>query len=142
MNGKYDDLLHLPHHVSFTHPQMSMRDRAAQFKPFAALTGYEAMIRETGRLTEERVELDDSAKAELSWRLQVLSEILSQHPEVSATYFQPDIRKKGGAYRTVTGTVHKIDEYEGVIMMDNGTGIPIEDLFSLEGDWFPLTDSI
>lgn len=137
MSGKYDDLLHLPHHVSTAHPQMSLHDRAAQFKPFAALTGYEAVIRETGRLTDARMELDESAKAELDWRLQVLSGILSQRPEVSATYFQPDGKKAGGAYRTVTGTVRKIDEYEGVLVMDDGTGIPIYDLFALEGEWLP-----
>lgn len=138
--SKYDDLLHLPHHVSSTHPRMSLHDRAAQFKPFAALTGYEAVIRETGRLTDARAELDESAKAELDWRLQLLSGLLPQQPEVSVTYFQPDERKDGGAYRTVTGTVRKIDEADAVLVMDDGTAIPVTDLFSLEGDWLPAAD--
>ena len=140
MSGKYDDLLHLPHHVSTVHPRMSLHDRAAQFKPFAALTGYEAVIRETGRLTDQRVELDETAQAELDWRLQLLSSLLPQHPKVSATYFQPDAKKEGGAYRTITGTVRKIDEYEGILLMSDGTVIPVCDLFTLEGDWLPPAD--
>ena len=137
MSGKYDDMLRLPHHVSSTRPRMSLHDRAAQFKPFAALTGSEAVIRETGRLTDARAELDEDARAELDWRLQLLSGILSQEPEVSVTYFQPDGKKTGGAYRTVVGIVRKIDGSEGVLVMADGTSIPVADLFALEGPWLP-----
>ena len=140
MSGKYDDMLRLPHHVSPTRPRMSLHDRAAQFKPFAALTGYEAVLRETGRLTDQRVELDENARAELDWRLQLLSGMLSQRPEVSVTYFQPDGKKAGGAYRTAAGTVRKIDEAGGVLVMADGTCIPIADLFALEGPWLPPVD--
>ena len=140
MSGKYDDMLRLPHHVSPTRPRMSLHDRAAQFKPFAALTGYEAVLRETGRLTDQRVELDENARTELDWRLQLLSGMLSQRPEVSVTYFQPDGKKAGGSYRTAAGTVRKIDETEGILVMADGTCIPVADLFALEGPWLPPVD--
>ena len=102
MTGKYDDIIHLPHHVSATRPRMPMLDRAAQFSPFVALTGYEAAVRETARLTDQRVELDESAKAELDRKLRLLLSLPGQ-PEASITYFRPDERKEGGAYETVTG---------------------------------------
>ena len=140
MSGKYDDMLRMPHHVSPTRPRLSLHDRAAQFKPFSALTGYEAVIRETGRLTDARAELDEDARAELDWRLQLLSGILSQEPEVTVTYFQPDGKKAGGAYRTVVGAVRKIDEHEEVLVMADGTSIPVADLFALEGAWLPPVD--
>ena len=87
-----------------------------------------------------RAELDENARAELDWRLTLLSWMLSQEPEVSVTYFQSDGKKAGGAYRTVAGTVRKIDEAEGVLVMADGTSIPIPDLFALEGPWLPPVD--
>ena len=109
--GNYDDIIDLPHHVSETHPPMSRADRAAQFSPFAALTGYDAAVRESARVTEQRIELDEGVKAELNARLNCILEHLSEHPQVSITYFMPDEKKSGGAYRTVTGAVRKLDSF-------------------------------
>ena len=94
--SEYDDIIHLPHHVSRIHPQMSMEDRAAQFSPFAALTGYDAAIVETARLTAQRVELDEYERQALNKKLQFISEHLNEHPKVSITCFVPDARKEGG----------------------------------------------
>ena len=134
MNGThdYDDIINLPHHVSTRHPQMSMYDRAAQFSPFAALTGHDAAIKETERLTEDWVELDEDSKELLDEKLQVIREHLDEKPEVTFTYFEPDERKQGGAYRTITGKVKKIDEYEHRILLDDGTVLIMEHLFSIE----------
>ena len=143
MSGKYDDILHLPHPVSARHPRMSMQERAAQFSPFAALTGYGEVLRETGRLTEDWMELDEAAKAELDRRLRLLAASLDQRPTVTATWFQPDERKAGGAYVTVTGRVRKLDESASVLVLEDGTRIPIRRLVSLEGDFLhgPSGDS-
>lgn len=130
--NKYDDILYLPHPVSARHPQMPLADRAAQFSPFAALTGHEAAIRETARLTKERVELDESRKEILDERLQMIRENLSEKPEVTFTYFQPDERKSGGAYLTVTGRVKKMDGYERRILLEDGTIVPLEELIDIE----------
>ena len=130
--NKYDDILYLPHPVSARHPQMPLADRAAQFSPFAALTGHEAAIRETARLTKERVELDESRKEILDERLQMIRENLSEKPEVTFTYFQPDERKSGGAYLTVTGRVKKMDGYERRILLQDGTIVPLEELIDIE----------
>lgn len=130
--NKYDDILYLPHPVSARHPQMPLADRAAQFSPFAALTGHEAAIRETARLTKERVELDESREEILDERLQMIRENLSEKPEVTFTYFQPDERKSGGAYLTVTGRVKKMDGYERRILLEDGTVVPLEELIDIE----------
>ena len=131
---KYDDIIGLPHHVSARHPQMSIHDRAAQFSPFAALTGHDAAIRETERLTEEWVELDEDSKEQLDERLQMIREHLAERPEITFTFFQPDERKQGGAYRTITGKVKKIDEYEHRILLEDGTALMVEHLVSIEGN--------
>ena len=99
----YDDSINLPQHVSATRPQMSMIDRAAQFSPFAALTGYDAAIKETGRLTDEKIEMDEGALNILNMKFQILVDSLDDEPEVTFTYFKPDERKAGGAYIEVTG---------------------------------------
>ena len=98
MSGQYEDIINLPHHVSATRPQMSMIDRAAQFSPFAALTGYDAAIKETGRLTDEKIEMDEEALNILNMKFQILVDSLDDEPEVTFTYFKPDERKAGGAY--------------------------------------------
>ena len=103
MSGKYDDIIELPHPTSQNHPRMSLYDRAAQFSPFAALTGHHAAIAETGRLTDRRIELDESEIARVDAELQHLQELLPGRPTVSITYFAPDERKNGGSYQTVTG---------------------------------------
>ena len=136
MNGKYDEIMGLPHHVSNTRPQMPMSDRAAQFAPFAALTGYDAAIKETGRLTDERIELDVEALSALDMKYQLLMEALDEAPEVTITYFQPDERKAGGKYVSAVGTVKKIDDFERRITMRDGTRIPMDDVLSIDGELF------
>ena len=136
MNGKYDKIMGLPHHVSKTRPQMPMSDRAAQFAPFAALTGYDAAIKETGRLTDERIELDVEALSALDMKYQLLMEALDEAPEVTITYFQPDERKAGGKYVSAAGAVKKIDDFERRITMRDGTRIPTDDVLSIDGELF------
>ncbi|MDL2273639.1 YolD-like family protein [Oscillospiraceae bacterium OttesenSCG-928-G22] len=130
--GPYDDIINLPHHVSATRPQMPRENRAAQFSPFAALTGYESAIKETARLTDVRIELGDSAVAELDAKLSVLTDRIADHPEADITYFRPDEKKDGGAYVVVTGTIKKIDDYERVIVLMSGETIPISDVLDIE----------
>lgn len=135
-NSKYDEIIDIPHHVSKTRPQMPMSDRAAQFSPFAALAGYDAAVKETGRLTDEKIELDEESLTALNVRYQVLMDALAEEPEVRITYFKPDERKSGGAYVTTVGAVKKIDDFEQTIIMQDGTRIPMGDVLSLEGELF------
>lgn len=138
---KYDDIINLPHHVSSGHPKMSLLDRAAQFSPFAALTGHAAAIRETERLTEEWTELNEDRKALLDERLKMIREYLSGRkgeqnlPEITFIYFQPDEKKSGGAYITIHGRVRKIDEYNHQVILEDGTFLAIDRLFSIEGEF-------
>lgn len=136
MTNPYDDIINLPHHQSATHPHMSAYDRAAQFSPFAALTGYEDAVAETARLTDKNVELDEYGKADLNERLNMIQETFGEQPEVSITYFLPDKKKSGGAYVTVTGGVKKIDEYEHIVVMLDATKIPIDDIAKINGEIF------
>lgn len=128
----YDDIIDLPRHISKKRPQMSMIDRAAQFSPFAALTGYEAAIQETARLTEEQSFLDEDSKAELDRRLRVLTEQHIDKPEVDITYFQPDEKKEGGAYVTASGRIKKIDDVERTVCLMDGRKILIEQIVNVE----------
>lgn len=130
---KYDDIINMPHHVSKKHPQMPLLDRAAQFSPFAALTGHAAAISETARITEERMTLDENNIETLDRKLRFLKEKLVEKPIVDLSYFKPDEKKKGGSYVTVTGVVKKIDEYEHNIFLDDGLCISINDLVKIEG---------
>ena len=136
MNNRYNEIINLPHHVSKTRPQMPMSDRAAQFAPFAALTGYDAAIKETGRLTDEKTEMDEEALNILNMKFQILVDSLDDEPEVTFTYFKPDERKAGGAYIEVTGTVKKVDDFERLIVMQNGTKMPMDDILNIEGEIF------
>lgn len=131
MKTPYDDIIHLPHHVSRNHPQMPHRDRAAQFAPFAALTGYEAALGETARLSVERRELDAQEAEELNRRLTELAARLPDRPEVTIEYFVPDDRKAGGAYVTVTGRMRHISVAKMTLVMEDGTEIPMEDVDSV-----------
>ena len=131
MNNRYDEIMGLPHHVSKTRPQMPMSDRAAQFAPFAALTGYDSAIKETGRLTDERIELDEEALAALDRKYQLLMDALDDTPEVTITYFQPDERKAGGQYVSATGTVKKVDTFGRRILLQDGTRIPLDSVYDL-----------
>ena len=131
MSGTYDDIIALPHPEPRTHPRMSLHDRAAQFSPFAALTGHSAAIAETGRLTDSRITLDESEMARVDAALQRLRELLSQEPVASITYFVPDERKAGGSYQTVTGAVRRIDTLNGVILLTDRREVPIADIFDI-----------
>ena len=126
--SEYEDMIALPHHVSASHPQMALTDRAAQFSPFAALTGYEDAIDESARLTEEQIELDENAREELDEKLRQIRECGEALPEITVTYFQKDARKDGGAYVTLTGRVKKIDEYARIISFMDGTVVRIENI--------------
>ena len=140
MNGKYDDIISLPHPTSRKHPRMSAIDRAAQFSPFAALTGYEDTIEETGRLTEQPVELWEDARMELDRRQQILLENVALSPEISVRYFSPDRKKDGGAYVTVSGRLKSVDPLTRVLQLQNGTHIPLDDIVTLESPLFAGDD--
>lgn len=130
-SGKYDDLLPLPHPVSKVHPRMSRQDRAAQFSPFAALTGYEAVIQEAARRTEEQRELSEQELMQLDDALHRIREILPARPLVELRYFEHDPRKEGGAYRTLRGRIRRIDEVARVMILQDGRVLPLCDLESL-----------
>lgn len=132
MGDDYYDIINLSHHVSATRPQMSMMDRAAQFSPFAALTGYDAAIKETARLTDQKIELDDYEKEEINDKIQLIAEHLGEDFEVVITYFQPDGKKAGGAYVDALGVVKKIDEYERMIVFLEGRKVPIDDILQIK----------
>ena len=124
--------INLPNHVSRNHPQMPLRDRAAQFAPFAALTGYEAAVGETARLTAERRELDAQEAEELNRRLAALIARLPERPEATIEYFVPDERKAGGAYVSITGRMRHVSVPEKTMVMEEGTIIPLDDITSLQ----------
>jgi len=136
MTTPYDDIIRLPHYVSQNHPQMPLRERAAQFAPFAALTGYEAAVGETARQTTERREPDAQEAAELNRRLTDLAARLKDRPEVTIEYFVPDDRKAGGAYVTMTGVVRHISVPEKTLVMEDGAVIPLDEVVSLIGELF------
>ena len=130
--GAYDDIIDLPHHVSATRPQMSRLDRAAQFAPFAALTGYGAAIKEKARLTDERVELGEYELMELNAGIHILTERIDEYPQVEITYFKPDEHKDGGAYLTVKSRAKRLNEYERFILLEDETEIPFDDIYKIE----------
>lgn len=139
---RYDDMLDLPHHLSSTRPHMSISNRAAQFSPFAALTGYEDEIRETGRLTGEEMELSDSEKERLDEKLRNIMEHLEQRPAVSITYFVSGARKAGGSYVTDTGIIKRIDPIGQKVIfyaenkMSDGRSIPMDDIVEIDCEQF------
>lgn len=129
---RYDDIIHLTHHQSTKRAHMSLYDRAAQFAPFAALTGHEAAIEETARLTEAEITLDDTAIVAINEKLYEISQHLSEQWKVSITYFRPDEKKQGGSYLTDVGYIRKINETEQLIIMDNGMHIKMERIIKIE----------
>lgn len=132
MTTPYDDIIHLPHHVSATRSRMSIHDRAAQFSPFAALTGYEESIEEMRRIVDTPAELDVDGIAMVDEKLRLLADRLEEKPLVTLTCFVPDSRKQGGAYVSVTGYVKRIDSHKKVILMTDGREIPFEKIYDLE----------
>ena len=133
-NNKYEDIINLPHHVSRQHPQMSMEARAAQFAPFAALTGYGDEVRDTGRLTDQRIELDEELKTIINNKLQIIQEQIALKPKLTITYFVPDKKKSGGEYVTITGIVKKIDTYNQLIIFTDNMAIPINEIIKIKGN--------
>ena len=129
--NKYDDIIELPHHVSKKHARMSIHDRAAQFSAFAALTGHKAAIQETERLVDKKIELDENEIQLLNEKLSMVYESLDQHPEVEVTYFIKDSRKDGGKYVTMEGCVKKMDLYHQLLIFDDGTKVPVEDVVEI-----------
>lgn len=131
-NFPYDDIANLPHPTSKKHPRMSMEERAAQFSPFAALTGLGAVLQETGRLTGSRRGLTDSDIRQLEEQLTWLAEHEGEHPKITVTYFLPDERKEGGEYATLTGRLKRLDLVERVLLLEAGERVPLGDIFLLE----------
>lgn len=140
--NNYDDIINFPHHVSETRPRMSQRDRAAQFSPFAALSGYDSEIKETARLTDKKLELDDYAISRIDSYLQILIDNAQERPTISITFFKADERKSGGTYVTVSGDFRRIDESNRTVVLTDGTIILIEDIYAIEGNIFHLLDEI
>lgn len=136
MTGPYDDILHLPHPTSKRHPRMPIVDRAAQFSPFAALTGHRAAIEETARVTDRRIELDEDAKEQLDQTLQFLLERIDEQPEITVTWFSSDKKKAGGQYHTATGKLKRIDTQESRLILTDGNQIPLEDLLEIRSESF------
>ena len=136
MTDNYDDIIHFPRHVSKRHPQMSLYNRAAQFAPFAALTGYGAAIAETARQTSPKIEMMEDDRQLMDRKLSILSSHLEEEPTISITFFQPDGRKEGGQYLTITGIVKAIRTNERIIMMKDRTKISIDTIVGLEGELF------
>ena len=130
-SGKYDDIINLPHHISKKHPRMSLEARSAQFAPFAALTGYDEVIRETARLTNKRIEINEEMKAIFDEKLLMLKAQIQSKPSITVTYFVPDSKKDGGKYVSVTGKVIKIDEYKQHIILENKIEIPISEIIEI-----------
>ena len=132
--GKYDDIINLSNPTPACKPRMSALDRAAQFAPFAALTGYEAVVAEAARLTDDRLELSEDMKIILNDKMQMIVDNLDKEPFVTVRYFVPDKRKAGGVYVEVSGIVKEIDEYERCIVMTDGIKIPIEQVRAIDGE--------
>ena len=136
MTDRYMDIIYLPRHISYRHPHMSMLDRAAQFSPFAALTGYDAAVKEEGRLTCDRIDLDKYDAELLDKKFQLLQEKIRYRPEVMITYFVADALKEGGDYEKLTSIVRRVDSIQRTLILVDDQIIPIDDVISLEGEIF------
>lgn len=134
--NRYDKIQTLPHHVSASRRQMSQRERAAQFSPFAALTGYEDAIAEAARLTDQPAELTEEAAQQLNRQMQILMDHIQERPSIDVTYFVPDEKKSGGSYETVSGRVRRVDRYEQMIIYADGRRIPLQMIHRIEGKIF------
>ena len=134
--SKYEDIIDLPHHTSATRQRMSISDRAAQFAPFAALTGYDGVIEETARLTDEEDAANDESTAILDRKLRLLNDIAGEHPYVEITYFIPDERKSGGRYENAYGYLKMIDTHEKCIVLMDKRKFPFDKIRSLDSTAF------
>lgn len=138
----YEDIVDLPPHISKKHPQPTMLERAARFSPFAAITGYEEMVKEAARVTDKKIELDEGDKEILNEKLLFVTEMCESDAIINITYFIPDSLKSGGRYTTVSGSIKRIDEYERKILFTDGTTIPIDDIYQIDGDMFNINDFV
>jgi hypothetical protein len=136
----YDDIINLPHHVSKTHPHMSLADRAAQFSPFAALTGYEDAIKEAGRIVDEKIELSEEEKEEINRQLNYLNEHKKDNIQITITYFLKDMKKNGGSYRQITSNLKRLDEIEKTIQLADNTILRIDDIRKIQSPLFDTLD--
>ena len=130
--NRYDDIMHLPRPESSRHARMTLQDRAAQFAPFAALTGYDAVIEESRRLTDHRIELDEGGKALLDEKLRTIRQLLPSQPRVRLLCFRADLRKAGGAYRVIDGQVKKLDDYQKALILTDGSVLPVDMIYGIE----------
>lgn len=138
--SEFDDIINMPHHISTKYPQMAMKDRAAQFAPFAALVGYESAVMETARITDSKTELGEYEIDILNRKLLMIAELSYIRPEITVTYFRPDELKTGGAYITESGCVKSVDRYERAILLTDGRRISIGDISDISGDIFGSAD--
>ena len=129
--NKYQNIINLPHHVSKNHPRMSLNNRSAQFAPFSALTGYSEKIKETARITDKKIELDEGLKTVINNRLQIIKENIKSVPQVTITYFIKDQRKSGGSYKTIITNIKKIDEVNKIFILTNNEKIQIDDIINI-----------
>lgn len=139
---KYDGIIDRPHHISKRHPQLGNDSYAAQFSPFAALTGYDRIVAETARLTDERVELGETDMEILSAKLQILSDRFKEQPEITVTYFKPDEKKAGGAYLQKTAQLKRVDDVGRLLHFTDGSNLPIDDITDLQGEIFRVLESV
>ena len=137
----YNDIINLPHHTSPRHPRMSMGNRAAQFSPFSALTGYADEIKESARLTNRKPELTESERAELDYKLQIACCMPGERPTVMITYFVPDQKKSGGSYLSISGKIKKLMEYDKQIVLEDNTRIDIDSILNIDSDIFSMGDN-
>ena len=136
----YDDIINLPRHVSKTHPHMSLADRAAQFSPFAALTGYEEAIKEAGRIVDEKIELSEEEKEEINRQLNYLNEHKKDNIQITITYFLKDMKKNGGSYRQITSNLKRLDEIKKTILLADNTILRIDDIRKIQSPLFDTLD--
>lgn len=130
--SNYDDIINLPHHESKVHPKMTLYNRSAQFAPFAALTGYDDAIVETARLTDKRINIDESLKEVINKKLQKIESISSKLPLIEVTFFVKDKKKNGGSYTTISGNVKRIDIDNSLIVLTNKSKIPISEIINVK----------
>lgn len=132
MTGKYDDIINLPHWEPQQHPRMAALDRAGQFAPFAALTGYDSMVAEKARLTDSRIELDEEQRLSLDQSLACIVERLADHPVLKIVHFVQDSRKKGGRYVTTEGRVQNLELHKRRIILKGGKSLLLDDILQME----------
>ena len=140
MKNNYDDIINHPRWNPKKHPRMSMESRNAQFAPFAALTGYEDAVKETARLTDRRIEIDEGLKEVINNKLQFALENKDLNPNITFTYFIPDVKKNGGKYIEKTGQIKKIDDIEGYIILKNKEKIKLDDIINVAGEIYKTKD--